>query len=70
MRPDTLPPDFYSFMLKAARCPKGSLELNAKGVRGAAVNAEEALAVIKKLRPTKHALNVVSNMADTTVVPW
>lgn len=70
MRPDTLPPDFYAFMLKAARCPKGSLELNTKGARGIAVNAEEALDVIRKLRPTKHALNYVANMADTTTVPW
>lgn len=71
MRPETLPPDFYSFMIKAARCPKGSLEINAKNVRGLTVTAEEALDVIHKLHPTKHAINVVSQMSSTTpVVPW
>jgi hypothetical protein len=71
MRPDTLPPDFLKFMIGAARCPKGSLDLNEKNVRGASVTAEEALAVIRKLRPTKHALSIVSQLpSDAPVIPW
>ncbi|GAA5802042.1 hypothetical protein HPULCUR_007502 [Helicostylum pulchrum] len=77
MRPETLPPDFYSFMVKAARCPQTALELNAANIRGGPVNAENALLAIKKLRPTKHALQAVGQMAgDANIVtcevlhPW
>lgn len=71
MRPETLPPDFYSFMIKAARCPKESLILNAKTVRGIPVSAEEAMTAISKLHPTKHAIDVVSQLPTSTLpVPW
>jgi hypothetical protein len=71
MRPDSLPPDFYNFMVKAARVREGSLLLNAKNVRGSAVTAQEALSVINKFNPTKHAVNVVSQLSsDTSVLPW
>lgn len=71
MRPETLPPDFYSFMVKAARCPQTALELNAANIRGGPVNAENALLAIKKLRPTKHALQAVGQMAgDANIVTW
>ncbi|KAI8875183.1 hypothetical protein K501DRAFT_203150, partial [Backusella circina FSU 941] len=70
MRPDSLPPDFYNFMVKAARVREGSLLLNAKNVRGSPVTAEEALSVISKFNPTKHAINVVSQIpSDTSVLP-
>jgi hypothetical protein len=67
MRPETLPPDFYSFMIKAARCPKESLILNAKTVRGIPVSAEEAMTAISKLHPTKHAIDVVSQLPTSTL---
>lgn len=71
MRPDTLPPDFYSWMIKAARCPKTALELNEKTVRGVTITTEEALTAIQKLRPTKHALSVVSQFpTGSPVIPW
>lgn len=71
MRPDTLPPDFYSFMLKAARCPKEALLLNAKTVRGGSFDADDALTAIQHLRPTDHALHAASKIAPgTTLVPW
>lgn len=70
MRPDTLPPDFYSFMLKAARCPKEALLLNAKTVRGGSFDADDALTAIQHLRPTDHALHAASKIAPgTTLVP-
>lgn len=71
MRPETLPSDFYSFMIKAARCPQTALELNASNVRGGPVNAENAMEAIRKLRPTKHAIETVSKMAgDANIVTW
>lgn len=71
MRPETLPPDFYSFMIKAARCPEGALRLNEKTVRGIPVSAEEALNVVKKLHPTAQSINVVSQLpTGTSAIPW
>ncbi|CAO3647052.1 unnamed protein product [Mucor fragilis] len=70
MRPETLPPDFYSFMIKAARCPEGALRLNEKTVRGIPINAEEALEVVKKLHPTAQSLSVVSQLpTGTSAIP-
>lgn len=71
MRPETLPPDFYSFMIKAARCPEGALRLNEKTVRGIPINAEEALKVVHKLHPTTQSINVVSQLpTGTSAIPW
>ncbi|KAI7906884.1 uncharacterized protein BX663DRAFT_426074 [Cokeromyces recurvatus] len=77
MRPETLPPDFYSFMIKAARCPKGSIQLNAKTIRGIPITSEEALEVVKKLHPTQHAIDYVKRMKTNTdpvaceiIHPW
>ncbi|KAI8378960.1 hypothetical protein BD560DRAFT_453314 [Blakeslea trispora] len=70
MRPETLPPDFYSFMVKAARCPKGSLLLNEKNVRGLPITPNEALDMISKLRPTPHAVEVISKIPmDMAAIP-
>lgn len=71
MQPQTLPPDFYSFMIKAARCPKEGLLMNEKNVRGLPLDAKEMVQAIQKLRPTKHALSVVGNLPPHPVaVPW
>ncbi|KAI7861729.1 hypothetical protein BDF14DRAFT_1898696 [Spinellus fusiger] len=70
MQPQTLPPDFYSFMLKVARCPKRALEMNAKVVRGIPLNPGEALTAVRKLRPTEHVVKVVEHMpALPTIIP-
>ncbi|OBZ87329.1 hypothetical protein A0J61_04629 [Choanephora cucurbitarum] len=70
MHPETLPPDFYSFMVKAARCPKGALLLNEKNVRGVPITPTEALDMISKLRPTTHAVEVVSKIPlDMPAIP-
>ncbi|KAI8063716.1 uncharacterized protein B0P05DRAFT_555409 [Gilbertella persicaria] len=70
MRPETLPPDFYAFMVKTARCPKGALLLNEKNVRGIPIATTEALDMIRKLRPTKHAVEVVSQLpANLPAIP-
>ncbi|KAF7725989.1 hypothetical protein EC973_009135 [Apophysomyces ossiformis] len=63
MQPQTLPPDFYSFMIKAARCPKPALLLNEKNVRGFPINPQEALQFVQKMRPTKHALSVTRELS-------
>ncbi|KAI8089945.1 uncharacterized protein BX664DRAFT_334285 [Halteromyces radiatus] len=77
MQPTTLPPDFYSFMLKAARCPEEGLKLNAKNVRGLPITPEEVLNGIQKLRPTPRALAVASTITPhpiavpcETLHPW
>lgn len=71
MQPDTLPPDFYSFMIKAARCPKEALHLNAKNVRGLPISPTEALDAIKKYKPTPNAVSVASTItAFPTATPW
>ncbi|SAM04863.1 hypothetical protein [Absidia glauca] len=62
MQPATLPPDFYSFMIKAARCPEPALKLNAKNVRGLPITPEEVLTSIQKFRPTPRALAVASTV--------
>ncbi|KAI8337292.1 hypothetical protein BC941DRAFT_352914 [Chlamydoabsidia padenii] len=62
MQPATLPPDFYSFMIKAARCPEEGLKLNAKNVRGLAITPDEVLNKIQKLRPTPRALTVAATI--------
>ncbi|KAI8393947.1 uncharacterized protein BYT42DRAFT_487758 [Radiomyces spectabilis] len=77
MQPHTLPSDFYGFMLKAARCPKEALLLNAKNVRGLPLSQEEVLATIMKHRPTAHALQVAKQVPAfpvatpcETLHPW
>ncbi|CAO3609883.1 unnamed protein product [Cunninghamella blakesleeana] len=77
MQPDTLPPDFYSFMIKAARCPKEALQLNAKNVRGLPISPADALDAIKKYKPTPNAIAVASTITAyptatpcETLHPW
>ncbi|PHZ12325.1 uncharacterized protein RHIMIDRAFT_203365 [Rhizopus microsporus ATCC 52813] len=62
MRPDTLPPDFYAFMIQAARCPKEALMLNNLNVRGISVSPKLALDSIQHLHPTSHAIKVISQL--------
>ncbi|KAG1141628.1 hypothetical protein G6F36_015673 [Rhizopus arrhizus] len=70
MRPDTLPPDFYSFMVKTARCPKESLLLNHENVRGFPVTPQHAIESIRHLRPTPHALKTLSQLPlDAPAIP-
>ncbi|KAG1143041.1 hypothetical protein G6F37_007159 [Rhizopus arrhizus] len=70
MRPDTLPPDFYSFMVKTARCPKESLLLNNENVRGFPVTPQHAIESIRHLRPTPHALKTLSQLPlDAPAIP-
>ncbi|KAL0090897.1 hypothetical protein J3Q64DRAFT_1707611 [Phycomyces blakesleeanus] len=77
MQPQTLPPDFYVFMVKAARVPESLLRLNAKNIRKIPFEAGEALHAIKRHRPTQHAIDVVSKLSSLPVVtpceavhPW
>ncbi|KAG1440443.1 hypothetical protein G6F56_011927 [Rhizopus delemar] len=63
MRPDTLPPDFYSFMVKTARCPKEALLLNNINVRGFPITPELAIESIQNLRPTAHAIKTLTQLS-------
>ncbi|ORX55559.1 hypothetical protein DM01DRAFT_1362575 [Hesseltinella vesiculosa] len=70
MQPGSLPPDFYSFMIKAARCPEPSLKINAKNVRGLPISTEEIMNAVKKFNPTPHALKVASSLpSHPDIVP-
>ncbi|KAI9022769.1 hypothetical protein CLU79DRAFT_804209 [Phycomyces nitens] len=70
MQPQTLPPDFFVFMIKAARVPDPLLRLNAKNIRKIPLDPGEALNAIKKFRPTQHAIDVVSALPPLpTVTP-
>jgi hypothetical protein len=71
MQPQTLPPDFYSFMLKAARVPKELLELNNLNVRNMPLDTLKVMDAVQKYRPTAKALKVAQNLpAYPPVVPW
>ncbi|KAI8582245.1 hypothetical protein K450DRAFT_228052 [Umbelopsis ramanniana AG] len=62
MQPQTLPPDFYSFMLKAARVPKDLLELNNLNVRGVPLDTLAVVDAVQKFRPTAHALKIAQTI--------
>ncbi|KAI9248612.1 hypothetical protein BY458DRAFT_526365 [Sporodiniella umbellata] len=70
MRPDVLPPDFYSFMIKAARCPQEALLLNNLNVRGFPITPELALDSIQHLRPTPKAIQTIQHLPiDLPAIP-
>jgi len=70
MQPQTLPPDFYSFMLKAARVPKDLLELNNLNVRKMPLDTMIVVDAVQKYKPTAHALKVAQTLpAYPPVVP-
>lgn len=71
MQPQTLPPDFYSFMLKAARVPKDLLELNNLNVRKVPLDTMAVVDAVQKFRPTAHALKVAQTIPPyPAVLPW
>ncbi|KAI8064366.1 hypothetical protein BC940DRAFT_242492 [Gongronella butleri] len=62
MQPASLPPDFYSFMIKAARCPEPSLKLNCKNIRGLPISTDEFVSVVQKYRPTARSLQMARTL--------
>ena len=70
MQPASLPPDFYSFMIKAARCPEPSLKLNCKNIRGLPISTDEFVSVVQKYRPTARSLQMARTLpVHPDVVP-
>lgn len=64
MQPNTLAPDYYNFMINAARVPADILRLNEKNVRGKPLSSQEAVDIIMKYRPTEHALDVAKSLPE------
>ncbi|KAF9363903.1 hypothetical protein BGX34_003062 [Mortierella sp. NVP85] len=65
MHPDTIPKEFFSFMVKTARVPAEALALNRLRVRGFPVDLSQVRALVDRYKPTEHALQVVSAMSET-----
>ncbi|KAF9432834.1 hypothetical protein BGZ76_010252 [Entomortierella beljakovae] len=64
MYPDTIPKEFYGFMVKTARVPAEGLALNRANVRGFPLDLKQVRAYVDNHRPTKHTIEVVSNMKE------
>ncbi|CAG8445452.1 7545_t:CDS:2 [Diversispora eburnea] len=70
IQPTTIPPDFLNFMIKTARVPQETLELNLNIVQGNPLKIEDALKILDKYKGTKHAYEVVSKLPPfPTVIP-
>ncbi|KAI8048667.1 hypothetical protein BDF22DRAFT_761422, partial [Syncephalis plumigaleata] len=65
MKPNTLPPDFYRFMVKAARVPDPILRYNAHNVMHGYVDPAKGLELIKRYKHTPGNLERVANMSST-----
>jgi hypothetical protein len=65
MRPETLPPDFYKFMVKAARVPDPVLRLNATNVREGRLDPEYALELVKRYNGTPYNIARTKAMSAT-----
>ncbi|CAG8471157.1 13644_t:CDS:2 [Dentiscutata erythropus] len=67
MQPTTIPPDFLKFMIKTARVPKDTLDLNLKHVRGESITLDDALRIVTKGKGTKNAFEVASNLPPNPI---
>ncbi|KAF9998549.1 hypothetical protein BGZ80_005522 [Entomortierella chlamydospora] len=77
MHPDTIPKEFFGFMVKTARVPAEALAINRNMVRGFPLDLKQVRAMIDRHRPTKLAIETVSNMSENASVlpcaalhPW
>ncbi|KAG0237684.1 hypothetical protein BGX31_003513 [Mortierella sp. GBA43] len=64
MHPDTIPKEFFSFMVKTARVPAEALALNRVRVRGFPIDLGQVRALVDRYKPTEHSLQVVSTMSE------
>ncbi|KAF9204566.1 hypothetical protein BGZ49_005151, partial [Haplosporangium sp. Z 27] len=70
MYPDTIPKEFFGFMVKTARVPAESLAVNRNTVRGFPLDLKQVRALVERHRPTKMTIETVSNMSENvSVVP-
>ncbi|KAF9115864.1 hypothetical protein BGX27_006105 [Mortierella sp. AM989] len=70
MHPDTIPKEFFGFMVKTARVPAEALTINRNIVRGFPLDLKQVRAMVDRHRPTKLTIETVSNLSESTsVVP-
>ncbi|KAG0367968.1 hypothetical protein BGZ54_002913 [Gamsiella multidivaricata] len=65
MHPDTIPREFFGFMLKTARVPEEALAFNRTRVRGFPLDLKQVRELIGRYRPTDLAIQTVSTMSET-----
>lgn len=64
MHPDTIPKEFYTFMVKTARVPVEALALNRVRVRGFPVDLAHVHEYMDRFKPTEQALRTVAAMTE------
>ncbi|KAF9583843.1 hypothetical protein BGW38_008345 [Lunasporangiospora selenospora] len=70
MHPDTIPKEFFTFMVKTARVPAESLALNRSRVRGFPLDLKHVREVVDRYKPTTGTLEVVAKLSEyPEVVP-
>ncbi|KAF9152157.1 hypothetical protein BG015_005710 [Linnemannia schmuckeri] len=65
MHPDTIPKEFFQFMVKTARVPAEALAMNRTRVRGFPLDLKEVRAMVDRFNPTALTLETVANMSET-----
>ncbi|KAF9907226.1 hypothetical protein EC991_011216 [Linnemannia zychae] len=65
MHPDTIPKEFFNFMVKTARVPAEALAFNRARVRGFPLDLKEVRAMVDRFNPTALTLQTVANMSET-----
>ncbi|KAG0268854.1 hypothetical protein DFQ27_005449 [Actinomortierella ambigua] len=70
MQPDTIPPEYFGFMVKTARVHTEALAFNRARVRGFPVDVSQVKALVERLKPTKRNLEIVSQLTEyTDIIP-
>ncbi|KAF9163534.1 hypothetical protein DFQ26_002420 [Actinomortierella ambigua] len=70
MQPDTIPPEYFGFMVKTARVHTEALAFNRARVRGFPVDVNQVKALVERLKPTKRNLEIVSQLTEyTDIIP-
>ncbi|KAF9100124.1 hypothetical protein BGX23_006088 [Mortierella sp. AD031] len=77
MHPDTIPKEFFDFMVKTARVPAEALAFNRARVRGFPLDLKEVRSMVDRFNPTALTLKTVSVLSETPDVlpcavlhPW
>ncbi|KAG0324222.1 hypothetical protein BGZ99_002054 [Dissophora globulifera] len=63
MHPDTIPKEFFGFMVKTARVPAEALAMNRLLVRGFPLDLQQVKAMVNRHRPTARTLETVASMS-------
>ncbi|KAG0238773.1 hypothetical protein BGW42_002639 [Actinomortierella wolfii] len=70
MQPDTIPPEYFQFMVKTARVHTEALAFNRARVRGFPIDVDQVKALVGRLRPTKRNMEIASQLTEyTDIIP-